>query len=123
MATGQKVEAVCCALFVQASCERARQFFTMLKALAKNCHALRARTFEIFCSLRGYGQTHFTKSTYTSGRLLMSCGRARQPAFAFFLRAFSPRAFPRTPTHALGARSVAPKIVVSCSVVVRPVIS
>jgi hypothetical protein len=41
-----------------ASDEKSRQFFFIRSSLKKNRHAFRARTFDYFFSLRGYGQTH-----------------------------------------------------------------
>lgn len=80
-------------------------FCQSLRSLAKICHAFRARTFEIFVSLRGYGLTHIASRACTRfPRLYTLRGAAVPRSLLFFVRAFDALAPPATPhasAHAL----------------------
>ena len=81
----------------------APNFFHSFQSLQKICHAFRARTFDIFCSLRGNGQTHTKQSACTRFRLLYTLrGAAVQPSLLFFVRAFVPAGSPRNPARQQG---------------------
>lgn len=83
----------------------APDFCQSLCSLAKICHAFRARTFESFVSLRGYGLTHASHRACTRFPRLYTLRGAKVPrSLLSFMRAFDTRARPATPharVHAL----------------------
>ena len=76
----------------------APDFCQSLRSFTKICHACSARTFLIFVSLRGYGETHFMPRAGTRFVRPITLRGAKVPhSLLSFMFAFNVRAPPATP--------------------------